>query len=73
MDRLKVYHPGISLAVQWLRLCTPSAGGQDSIPGQGTRSHMPHLKILYASTETKHSQIKNNENKIFCKKIYHPP
>ena len=31
---------GTSLAVQRLRLCTPSAGGMDSIPGRGT-SHMP--------------------------------
>ena len=31
---------GSSLAVQWLRLCTPNAGGPDSTPGQGTRSHM---------------------------------
>ena len=28
---------GTSLAVQWLRLCTSSAGGAGSIPGQGTR------------------------------------
>ena len=26
-----------SLVVQWLRLCTPNAGGPGSIPGQGTR------------------------------------
>ena len=31
---------GISLAVQRLRVCTPNAGVLDSIPGQGTRSHM---------------------------------
>ena len=30
---------GISLVVQWLRLCANSAGGPSSIPGQGTRSH----------------------------------
>ena len=32
---------GTSLAVQWLRLCASSEGGSGSIPGQGTRSHMP--------------------------------
>ena len=32
------------MMVQWLRLCTPSAGGLGSIPGQGTRSHMPQLR-----------------------------
>ena len=31
---------GTSLVAQWLRLCTPNAGGPGSIPGQGTRSHM---------------------------------
>ena len=32
------------LVVQWLRLHTANAGGLISIPGQGTRSHMPQLK-----------------------------
>ena len=31
-----------------LRLCAPNAGGLGSIPGQGTRSHMP-LKISCAA------------------------
>ena len=34
-----------SLAVQWLRLCTPRAWGLVSIPGQGARSHTPQLSI----------------------------
>ena len=38
-----------SLVVQWLRLCTPNTGGQSSIPGQGTRSHMRQLKISHAA------------------------
>ena len=29
--------------VQWLKLCSPNAGGLGSIPGQGTRSHMPKM------------------------------
>ena len=33
-----------SPVVQWLRLCTPSAGGLGSIPSQGTRSHT-QLKV----------------------------
>ena len=33
---------GTSLAGQWLRYCTPNAGGMGSIPGQG-------IKILYAA------------------------
>ena len=32
---------GTSLAVQWLRLHAPNAGGPGSMPGQGTRAHMP--------------------------------
>ena len=35
---------GTSLVVQWLRLCTPSAGGPGSVPGQGTRVHMPQVR-----------------------------
>ena len=31
--------------------------GPGSIPGQGTRSHVPQLKILHATTKTWHSQI----------------
>ena len=38
---------GTSLEVQGLRSCTPNAGGPGSIPGQGTRSHMPQLKRPY--------------------------
>ncbi|TEA25844.1 hypothetical protein DBR06_SOUSAS1210137, partial [Sousa chinensis] len=34
-----------SLVVQWLRLRAPSAGGLGLIPGQGTRSHMPQLRL----------------------------
>ena len=33
-------HQGTYLAVQWLRVCAPSAGGMASIPGQGTK--IPH-------------------------------
>ena len=31
--------------VQWLRFCSPSAGGPGSILGQGTRSHMLQVRI----------------------------
>ena len=37
---------------QWLRLCTPHAGGLGSILGQGTRSQMPQVKFLSATTKT---------------------
>ena len=42
---------GTSLVVQWLRLRTPNARGPGSIPGQGTRFHMPQLKIPHAATK----------------------
>ena len=35
---------GTSLVAQWLRLQAPNAGGSGSIPGQGTRYHIPQLK-----------------------------
>ncbi|TEA35681.1 hypothetical protein DBR06_SOUSAS1110027, partial [Sousa chinensis] len=34
-----------SLVVQWLSLHAPNEGGPGSIPGQGTRSHMPQLRV----------------------------
>ena len=37
-------HPGTSLGVCLLRLCTANAGGPGSIPGQGTGSHMLQLR-----------------------------
>ena len=47
---------GTSLAVQWLRLCAPNAGGTGSIPGRGTK--IPHAAWC--------SQNKNNiEKKAF--------
>ena len=32
--------------VQWPRLRAPNAGVPGSIPGQGTRSHVPQLRVL---------------------------
>ena len=48
---------GTSLVVQWLRLQAPNAGGLGSISGHGTRSHMPQLQNMHATTKTGHSQI----------------
>ena len=54
---------GTSLVVHWLRFRAPSVVDPGCIPGQGTRSHMPQLrvhmlqlKILHAETKTWHSQ-----------------
>ena len=37
--------------VQWLRLCPSECRRPGSIPGQGTRSYMPQLKILDATVK----------------------
>ena len=36
---------GTSLAVQWLRVHTPNAGGPGLNLGQGTSSHMQQLRV----------------------------
>ena len=47
---------GTFLVVQWLGLRTPNARDPGSIPGQGTRSPMPELKILCPSMKIKDSE-----------------
>ena len=42
---------GISLVVQWLRLCAPNAGGSGLIPGQETRSCIPRLRVQVVTKE----------------------
>ena len=39
---------GTSLVFQWLRLHASNARGPGSIPDQGTRSHMPQLRVRMA-------------------------
>ena len=62
------------MVVQWVKLPAPNSGGPSLIPGQGTRSHVPQLKILHAAMKIKdpraatkiwHSQIKKEKKKIF--------
>ena len=47
-----------SLEVQWLRLCTPNAGGPGLIPGQRTRSHMPQLRVPTLQVKIPHVAMK---------------
>ena len=47
----KILTLGTSMVVPRLRLYAPNAGGSSMIPGQGTRSQMPQLKILHGATE----------------------
>ena len=43
-----------------VRLCSQC---RDPGPGQGTRSHMPQLKILNVTIKTQHSQNKQTTTK----------
>ncbi|TEA40834.1 hypothetical protein DBR06_SOUSAS19710043, partial [Sousa chinensis] len=47
-----------SLVVQWLRLHAPNAGGLGSIPGQGTRSPMPQLRVHMLQLKILHTATK---------------
>ena len=58
------YTGGTFAVVQRLRLHAPNAGGPGSIPGQGTRSYMLQLKILYAASKIWWSQM-NKQIGIF--------
>lgn len=42
---IKKFKSGTSLVVRWLRLQPPKAGGPGLIPGMGTGSHMPPLRV----------------------------
>ena len=43
---------GAFLAAQWLRLGARNAGGLGSIPGQGTKSHTPQLRVCMLQVKT---------------------
>ena len=49
-----------SLVAQYLRIHAPNAGVADVIPGWGTRSHVPQLKIPHVATKTWFCQINKN-------------
>ena len=48
---------GTFLVVKWLRLCASNAGGQGSVPGQGTKIPEPQLSPCAATTEFVLQQI----------------
>ena len=50
---------GTSLLVLWLRLSAPSAGGPGLLPGQGTRSHMFHLRVYMSQLKILHTRAKD--------------
>ena len=58
-----------SPVVQWLRLHAPSAGGPGSIPGQGSRSHTPQLRVcMLQLKDSRLPQLKTPHatTKILC-------
>ena len=44
--------------VQWLRLNAPNAGDLHLIHGQGTRSHMPKLRVHMVQLKISHAPVK---------------
>ena len=49
--------------VQWLRLHDPNSGGLGLNPGQGTRSHMPQLRVLMPQLKILHATTKKKNPK----------
>ena len=54
-----------SLVVQWPRLHNPNERGLDFIPSQGTRSHLPQLRIRTPQLKILHAAIKK-EDPEYC-------
>ena len=57
LDIKKQSRMGTPLVAQWLRLLTSNAGGLGLVPGQGTRSHVPQLKIPHVAIKTQRIHI----------------
>ena len=51
-------HRGTSLAVRWLRLCAPKAGGSGFIPDWGTGSHINNEEQRSYVLQIRHSTAK---------------
>ena len=45
--------------VQWARLHAPNAGGPGLIPGQGTRSCVPQLRVLMLQLRVHMPQLRS--------------
>ena len=52
---LKLHKSGTCLEVQWLRFCSPDAGGTGSIPGWGAK--IPHAAQLGQKKKKRKLQI----------------
>ena len=56
----KTLHSGASLVVQWLRMHAPNARRLGSIPGQGTRSYRPQLRVQMLQLKILHVETKRS-------------
>ena len=54
----KTWKCGTSLVAQWLRFLAPNAGGPGSIPGGGTRFHMPQPRVYTPWPKISHASTK---------------
>ena len=65
---------GTSLVIQPLRLSASTAGGAGSIPGQGTKSHMPHgmAKTFLKMKKWTNTESVGNEPQSLSSQIYLP-
>ena len=52
---------GTSLVIQWLRHCTPNAGGPSLVHGQGTRSHMTQLRVCMLQLKSPNATMKSED------------
>ena len=52
---------GTSKMFQWIRICTPNAGGPGSIPGQGTRTCMLQLTVHMPQPRPNTAKYTNNK------------
>ena len=54
-----------SLVAQWLRFLAPNAGGPGSIPGGGTRFHMPQPRVYTPWPKISHASTKIKDP-VYC-------
>ena len=54
-------HVGMYLVVPWPSLIAPDAGGLGLIPGQGTRSHKPQIRVCMSRLKIAHATLKTED------------
>ena len=69
----KQYMLWTSLVVQWLRVCTPNSGGLSVIPGEGTRPHMPELRVCMLQLKILHAKIERKKKTLHASKKIKDP